>query len=67
MKVQAERLSHFQTGIFAALDEKKDRLMKSGKKVYNLSIGTPDFEPPAHVVEAMAKASSDPKNYVYSL
>lgn len=67
MKVQAERLSHFQTGIFAALDEKKDQLLKSGKKIYNLSIGTPDFEPPAHVVDAMAEASSDPKNYVYSL
>ena len=32
-------------GIFAALDEKKEELLKSGKKVYNLSVGTPDFEP----------------------
>ena len=35
---QAEMLNHFETGIFAALDEKKEQMMKSGKKVYNLSV-----------------------------
>jgi LL-diaminopimelate aminotransferase len=67
MKEQAARLSHFQTGIFAALDEKKEALIASGKKVYNLSVGTPDFEPFPHIVEAMVKESSDPQNYVYAL
>lgn len=67
MKAQAERLSHFQMGIFAALDEKKEELLKSGKKVYNLSVGTPDFEPAPHIVKAMVEASKDPKNYIYSL
>lgn len=64
---QAERLSHFQTGIFAALDEKKEQLMKSGKKVYNLSVGTPDFKPFPHIVEAMTEACKDPHNYIYAL
>ena len=60
-------MSHFQMGIFAALDEKKEELLKSGKKVYNLSVGTPDFEPAPHIVKAMVEASKDPKNYIYSL
>ena len=42
---KAQRLNHFQTGIFASLDEKKNELVKSGRKIYNLSIGTPDFTP----------------------
>ena len=48
---QAEMLNHFETGIFAALDEKKEEMMKSGKKVYNLSVGTPDFKPQQHKAE----------------
>ena len=45
MKIEpSKRLSHFQTGIFAALDAKKDALLKTGKKVYNLSVGTPDLD-----------------------
>lgn len=64
---QAEWLNHFETGIFAALDQKRDELIASGKKVYNLSIGTPDFEPAPHIVEAMTEAAKDPQNYIYSL
>lgn len=63
----ADRLNKFQTGIFAAMDEKKAKLMASGREVINLSIGTPDFEPPRHIVDAVAKAVEDPLNYRYSL
>ncbi|MEE1313319.1 MAG: aminotransferase class I/II-fold pyridoxal phosphate-dependent enzyme [Lachnospiraceae bacterium] len=64
---QAQWLSHFETGIFAALDQKRDELMASGKKVYNLSIGTPDFKPAPHIMEAMAEACKKSENYVYAL
>ncbi len=68
MKYQHSKLlDHFQTGIFAAMDEKKAELMKTGRKVYNLSIGTPDFKPPKHVMEAVEEAVKDPDNYKYSL
>lgn len=68
MKIQpAKRLDHFETGIFAALDEKKAALLAEGRPVYNLSIGTPDFEPEAHVMEALSKACMDPKNYRYAI
>lgn len=64
---QAEMLNHFQTGIFAALDEKKEEMMKSGKKVYNLSVGTPDFKPQQHIMDALTEAAKDPAQYVYAL
>ncbi len=63
----ADRLDHFSTGIFAAMDEKKSELLKAGRKVYNLSVGTPDFRPPKHVMEAVEAAVRDPENYKYSL
>ena len=64
---QAQWLSHFETGIFAALDQKRDEWIASGKKVYNLSMGTPDFQPAPHIMEAMTEACKKPENYVYAL
>ncbi len=63
----SKKLDHFSTGIFAEMDAKKEALMKTGRKVYNLSIGTPDFAPPAHIMKAVEEAAKDPFNYRYSL
>ncbi len=63
----AKRMDGFQPGIFNVLDEKKNERLAEGKPVYNLSIGTPDFLPEPHVVEALVKAASVPKNIRYSL
>ena len=35
--------------------------------VINLSIGTPDFQPDRHVMEAVSRAALDPEQYKYSL
>ncbi len=64
---KASRLNVFQTGIFAALNEEKERLQKEGKKLYNLFIGTPDFQPAPHVMQALCEAAADPENWKYSL
>lgn len=63
----AKRLEHFQTGIFAALNEKKDKLIQEGKKVYNLSVGTPDFPVFPHIQEALINAAKNPDNFHYAL
>ncbi|MDR3595319.1 aminotransferase class I/II-fold pyridoxal phosphate-dependent enzyme [Clostridium sp.] len=63
----SSNLNYFQTGIFNVLDEKKAELIKSGKKVFNLSVGTPDFKPDAHVIKALTKAAENPDNWKYSL
>lgn len=65
--MKAKRLNHFQTGIFAELNELKEQMLAEGKTVYNLSVGTPDFEPPQHVVQAIKEAAGIPENYKYSL
>ena len=68
MKFQfANRMDQFQPGIFNVLDEKKKVLEAAGRKIYNLSIGTPDFPPPAHVMEALREAAADPENWKYAL
>lgn len=63
----AERLNHFETGVFASLNEKQAKLVKEGKKVYNLFIGTPDFKPPQHVIDALCEAAKDSNNWKYAL
>jgi LL-diaminopimelate aminotransferase len=56
-----------ESNIFNQLDEKKKQLLASGKDVINLSIGTPDFQPDRHVMEAVSHAALDPEQYKYSL
>ena len=60
-------INDFKPGIFGALNEKKEELLREGRKVYNLSVGTPDFRPAPHVMKAMQDACGDPENYKYSL
>lgn len=63
----ASRMDSFEDGIFNVLNEKKNKLLKEGKEVFNLSIGTPDFEPDNHVMAALSDSAKNPKDYVYSL
>ncbi len=63
----ASRLDSFPEGIFAALNEKKNQLIAQGRKVYNMSVGTPDFKPAQHIMDAVSEACKNPDNYKYSL
>ena len=56
-----------ESNIFNRLDERKRALLKSGMDVINLSIGTPDFQPDQHVMQAVSQAALDPAQYKYSL
>ena len=51
----AEKMKNFEAGIFQILDKKKKELEKQGKKIYNFSVGTPDFETPECVMKACQK------------
>ena len=45
-----------------------ERLLQStGKTIYNMSVGTPDFKPYDHVVEALTQAAQDPEMWKYAL
>lgn len=63
----AGRMEQFQPGIFNILDDKRKELEAAGRTVYNMSIGTPDFPPAPHVMQALSDAAKDPENYKYSL
>lgn len=63
----ADRMKEFEEGIFQVLNEKKAEAEKQGKKIYNLSVGTPDFPPAEHVMQAVIEAAKKPENYKYAL
>lgn len=68
MSIQfAERMKDYEAGIFQVLNEKKDEAERQGKKIYNLSVGTPDFPPAQHIVNAVVEAAKKPENYKYAL
>lgn len=63
----AKRMESFQPGIFNVLNDRKNEMVRQGREVFNLSVGTPDFSPDEHVMEAMRRACADPNLYKYSL
>ena len=63
----SKRMDRFGDEIFAALNDKKVELEAVGRKIYNLSVGTPDFETPEHIRKALAQAAMDSQNWRYSL
>ena len=68
MSIQfADRMKDYEAGIFQVLNEKKDKAEKQGKKIYNLSVGTPDFPPAEHIMNAVIEAAKKPENYKYAL
>ena len=63
----SKRLDLFGDEIFAALNERRLELEKQGKKIYNMSVGTPDFHTPDHIKKALMEAAADDQNWRYSL
>lgn len=63
----SNKMKNFEEGIFQLLNEKKEEVEKRGKKVYNLSVGTPDFPTEPHIMDAVVKAAQKPENYKYAL
>ena len=63
----SKKAQSIEEGIFSVLNEKKNELAKQGRKIYNLSVGTPDFQPPQHIIDAVAEAARKPENYKYAL
>ena len=63
----SKRMERFGDEIFAALNVKKVELEAAGRTIYNLSVGTPDFETPEHIRKAASEAAMDSHNWRYSL
>lgn len=63
----SQRLDRFSAEVFASLNNKLLALKAQGKTIYSMSVGTPDFKPYDHVVEALTQAAQDPEMWKYAL
>lgn len=63
----SQRLDRFGAEVFASLNNKLLALKAQGKTIYNMSVGTPDFKPYGHVVEALTQEAQDPEMWKYAL
>lgn len=63
----SQRLDRFGAEVFASLNNKLLALKAQGKTIYNMGVGTPDFKPYDHVVEALTQAAQDPEMWKYAL
>lgn len=67
MKPLSSKVSQVEEGIFQVLNEKKNERIKQGGKVYNFSVGTPDFKPAQHIIDTVVEAAKKPENFKYAL
>ncbi len=63
----ADRMDSFKEGIFTTLANIKKERLKENKPVFDLSVGTPDFLPEKHVVDALVEAAKIPENFKYAI
>jgi len=63
----SSRMDRFGEEIFAALNNKRLEMEKAGRKIYNLSVGTPDFTTDDIYINALCEAAADSANWKYAL
>ncbi len=63
----SSRLEKFEDEVFASLNEKRTALESQGRRMIDLSVGTPDFAPYPHIVQALRDAAADPAMWRYAL
>lgn len=63
----ADRMDSFKESIFTTFAAIKKERISEGKKCYDLSVGTPDFVPDKHVMDALTEASRYTQSYKYAI
>ncbi|MGI6230396.1 MAG: pyridoxal phosphate-dependent aminotransferase [Tractidigestivibacter sp.] len=63
----SKKVDLFGAEVFASLNARRRELEAKGRDVMDLSVGTPDFRPPQHVIDALRESASDPNNWKYAL
>jgi LL-diaminopimelate aminotransferase len=61
----AKRIENLPPYLFAEIDRKKEAKQAEGVDVISLGIGDPDMPTPQRIIDAMAKAITEPKNHQY--
>ncbi|MBE6138006.1 MAG: aminotransferase class I/II-fold pyridoxal phosphate-dependent enzyme [Erysipelotrichaceae bacterium] len=67
MKSFSKLLDTFDEGIFKVLTDKRIELENKGKIIYDLYVGTPDFEPDIKIKRALSDSCLISDDYKYSL
>ena len=60
----SKRMAYFKPGIFSVLAQMKAERLKAGKRVIDLSVGTPNIPPAQHIVDALVDGARDKSNYI---
>ncbi len=63
----SEKFGNINANILLDLDDARKELEAKGRKVINLSIGTPDMPPGDFVMKAVSEAMLEPENYKYGM
>ncbi len=63
----SSRMQQFGPNIFQELERRRQELVAEGREIFNLSVGTPDFETEPHIRQALIDAAQEPENYHYAL
>lgn len=63
----SKRLDRIGAAVFSVLNDRRRELEAAGREVIDLSVGTPDFEPPAHVKQALIESAKDSNEWKYAL
>lgn len=63
----SDKYNSLDAEIFALLNAKKVELEAQGKKIYNLSVGTPDFKTADHIMNTLRDEATNPENWKYTL
>lgn len=63
----AHRTQELPAEVFASLNARRRQLEAQGAPTIDLSVGTPDFTPAPHVIEALTTAAQNPSKWVYAL
>lgn len=63
----SKKSNAIEGGIFNILNDRKNKLLAEGREIFNFSIGTPDFKPARHIMDAMSEAAKNPDNYKYAI
>jgi LL-diaminopimelate aminotransferase len=65
--IASKKTQQMATSIFTELANKKREAIVQGIDVIDLSVGSPDLPPPAHVVDTLVTYSKDMSKYGYTL
>ncbi len=67
MLIPSKRLDSLGASVFSEMDNLRRELEKAGKKLINLSIGSPDRAPAIEIREILSQATLDESQYGYTL